>query len=99
MKKIDLLISYDVSTDSEEGQKRLRKVARACKNYGQRVQYSVFECRVTQAQLEALEAQLQDIMDPKKDNLRIYILHLGREASLRTYGIDSYIDFDKPLVL
>lgn len=99
MKKQDILVAYDVETETAEGRKRLRKVAQICKNYGQRVQFSVFECRVTQTQLERLEHQLTQIIDEEKDSLRIYILHMGREASVRVYGLDRYIDFDEPLIL
>jgi CRISPR-associated protein Cas2 len=97
--KIDILVSYDVETETKEGARRLRKVATICKNYGQRVQKSVFECRVTRAQLESLEHHIKEIMDPQKDSLRIYLLHLGRKDSVRTYGIDKYRDFDEPLVI
>ena len=99
MKRLDVLVVYDVETTTKDGQTRLRKVAQVCKNYGQRVQYSVFELRVTKAQLEAFEARLLEIIDREKDSLRIYILHGGREKSLRHYGIDRYQDFDDPLIV
>lgn len=99
MKRIDVLVAYDVSTESEEGQARLRKVATICKNFGQRVQYSLFECSVTHVQLEDLEARLLKVIDPQKDSLRIYLLPGGREGALRTHGRDRYVDFDAPLVL
>jgi len=54
---IDILVAYDVQTTTSKGKRRLRRVAQLCKDYGQRVQFSVFACRVTQAQMEALEAQ------------------------------------------
>lgn len=99
MRRIDALIAYDVNTESEEGQARLRKVATICKNFGQRVQYSLFECRVSQVQLEEMEAKLAKVIDQRKDSLRIYLLHGSREGALRTYGRDRYIDFDEPLIL
>lgn len=72
---MDILVSYDVNdTESREGARRLRRVATVCKDFGQRVQFSVFECRVNQAQLEALRARLQEIIDPQADSLRIYKL-------------------------
>lgn len=99
MKRFDVLVAYDVNMDNAEGQKRLRQVATICKNFGQRVQYSLFECRVTQVQLEEMEAKLLKVIDVRKDSLRFYILHGGREGSLRTYGRDRYVDFDAPLIL
>ncbi|NJL21200.1 MAG: CRISPR-associated endonuclease Cas2 [Leptolyngbyaceae cyanobacterium SM1_3_5] len=62
---MNILVTYDVNTESPTGQRRLRHVATACKNYGQRVQFSVFECRVNEAQYEALRSQLVSIIDPK----------------------------------
>lgn len=97
--KLDILVTYDVNTLSEDGQARLRRVATVCKNFGQRVQFSVFECRVTRAQLEELEAKLLRIIDPELDSLRIYILYGGRGRCLRAYGNDRYQDFDGPLVV
>ncbi len=99
MNTIDILVVYDVQTTTPKGKRRLRRVAQLCKNYGQRVQFSVFECRVTQAQMESLEAQSLDILDVSQDSLRIYILYQGREKSLRAHGLDRYRDFDEPLVL
>ncbi|GEA17592.1 CRISPR-associated endoribonuclease Cas2 3 [Moorella thermoacetica] len=99
MKRMDIIVAYDVNMESKEGQARLRKVATICKNFGQRVQYSLFECRVTPAQLEELIYSLRKVIDEKRDSLRIYILHGGREGSLRVYGQDRYVDFDGPLIL
>ncbi|RIH89768.1 CRISPR-associated endoribonuclease Cas2 3 [Calidithermus terrae] len=99
MERLDILVTYDVNTVSEEGKARLARVAKVCKNYGQRVQMSVFECRVTRAQLEELEAKLLKVIEPDKDSLRIYTLPGGREKCLRTHGQDRYQDFDDPLVL
>lgn len=97
---MDILVTYDVdNTESTAGARRLRRVAIACKDFGQRVQYSVFECRVNQAQLETLRARLLNIIDPEVDSLRIYKLHGQREAFLECYGVDRYTDFDEPLVL
>ncbi|WP_207545658.1 MULTISPECIES: CRISPR-associated endonuclease Cas2 [Desulfofundulus] len=96
---MDIIVAYDVNMESREGQARLRKVATICKNFGQRVQYSLFECRVTPAQLEELIYRLRKVIDEKRDSLRIYILHGGREGSLRVYGQDRYVDFDGPLIL
>ena len=67
-----LLITYDVNTENEAGKKRLRKVAKQCENYGRRVQNSVFECIVDQAQSVMLKSLLMDIIDDKVDSLRFY---------------------------
>ena len=69
-----VLITYDVKTDGADGQRRLRHVAKTCKNYGQRVQYSVFECLVDPAQWTVLRQQLLDIIDQDHDSLRFYFL-------------------------
>lgn len=99
MKTFDILVVYDVQTTTPKGKRRLRRVAQLCKNYGQRVQFSVFECRVTQAQMESLEARSLEILDTTKDSLRLYILYQGRERSLHAHGVDRYRDFDEPLIL
>lgn len=69
-----VLITYDVNTATPSGQKRLRKVAKHCENYGQRVQNSVFECLVEGAQLKVLKALLESVIDPECDSLRFYYL-------------------------
>lgn len=74
-----VLITYDVETTTPEGRKRLRKVAKICTNYGQRVQNSVFECVVDPAQLQTIKYQLADTIDKEKDSLRYY--HLGSNWS------------------
>lgn len=95
----NILITYDVNTETKEGKRRLRHVAIACKNYGQRVQFSVFECRVNDAQYESFRAKILKIIDPKLDSIRIYKLSASRELCLESYGIDKYIDFDDPLII
>lgn len=69
-----ILITYDVDTTTKDGEKRLRKVAKECVNYGQRVQNSVFECLLTEAQLVSLKAILSGIIDDNKDSIRLYFL-------------------------
>lgn len=96
---MNLLVTYDVSTETKAGQKRLRKVATICKNYGQRVQYSVFECEVNEMQFEVLRAHLLKAINPTVDNLRFYKLLGGRERCVEAYGVDRYIDFNEPLIL
>lgn len=94
-----VLVAYDVNTETKEGQRRLRRVAKICTGYGQRVQKSLFECRVNQAQLLELESRLVKIVDPKKNSLRLYVLLVNRERIVRVHGVDRYVDFDEPLVL
>jgi CRISPR-associated protein Cas2 len=96
---MDILVSYDVNTETKAGRNRLRKVATICKNYGQRVQFSVFECRVSDAQYETLRSQLVKVMDKQTDSIRFYRLLAPREKSVEALGVDKYVDFDKPLVL
>lgn len=90
-----VLITYDVNTESEAGKKRLRQVAKACQNYGQRVQNSVFECLIDPARLKLLEAKLEKLVDKEKDSLRYYYLgdewrgrvkHIGAKPSLDLEG-------------
>lgn len=97
--RMNILITYDVDTVSETGQKRLRKVAKACEAYGQRVQKSVFECRLTETQLEKLKQRLLKIIDPQKDSLRFYRLPGDRQQWVEVYGVDHYVDYDQPLVI
>jgi CRISPR-associated protein Cas2 len=95
---MDILVSYDVNTETKAGRNRLRKVAIVCKNYGQRVQFSVFECRVNQAQYEVFRAELVKVIDKKTDSIRFYRLLAPRENSVEAFGVDKYVDFDEPLV-
>ena len=76
-----MVVSYDVDTTSKEGRTRLRKVGRACLDFGQRVQFSVFECLVSDEQWVRLRARLLALHDPARDSLRFY--HLGEEAEQR----------------
>lgn len=94
-----ILVTYDVNTQTQAGRRRLHKVAQTCKNYGQRVQYSVFECLVDGAQYEALCAKLNKIINPQKDSLRIYKLRGERDQFLKTFGLDQYTDFTDPLII
>lgn len=90
-----MLVTYDVCTTTPEGARRLRKVARACMNYGTRVQMSVFECRLTPAQRVMLESELKQMIDEESDSLRIYdlgnnpsrITHIGSKKPLDVDGL------------
>jgi CRISPR-associated protein Cas2 len=96
---MNVLISYDVSTETPAGRKRLRKVAQACQDFGQRVQKSVFECSVTEAQFEEVVRRLVDIIEKTEDSLRVYRLIEPKEKYVQVYGLDGSVDFDEPLVL
>lgn len=95
---MNVLVTYDVNTETREGRKRLRKVAIVCKDFGQRVQYSVFECQVTEAQLESLRNRLLRTISEAEDSLRIYRLIGLREQNVESYGLDAYISYDDPLI-
>ena len=81
-----VLITYDVNTEDAKGSKRLRKVAKICVNYGQRVQNSVFECLLSPAELCIVKSQLLTVMDEKKDSLRIYHLGNNYKNRIEHYG-------------
>lgn len=93
-----VLITYDVSTETPAGRKRLRRIAKQCVNYGQRVQNSVFECVLDAAQAKQLQHKLLGIMDEKEDSLRFYYLgnqyqtkieHFGAKATYEAEGFLS----------
>ncbi len=96
---MDVLVTYDVNTETRAGQKRLRRVATICLGYGQRVQKSVFECRVTLAQLEELEDKLVRVIDETDDRLRIYRLAGPPERFVKVWGAELAHDVRKPLIL
>ncbi len=93
-----VLVSYDVATE-ENGQRRLRRVARACLDYGQRVQYSVFECIIDPAQWTALRQRLIDEIDPKKDSLRFYFLGSNWKHRVEHIGAKKAMDQEGPLIV
>lgn len=94
-----VLITYDVNTESAGGKKRLRKVAKQCENYGRRVQNSVFECIVDQAQCVMLKSILTEIIDESVDSLRFYYLGNKYETKIEHVGVDRGIAVDQPLIL
>lgn len=94
-----VLITYDVNTESSGGKKRLRKVAKQCENYGRRVQNSVFECIVDQAQCVMLKSILTEIIDESVDSLRFYYLGNKYETKIEHVGVDRGIAVDQPLIL
>jgi CRISPR-associated protein Cas2 len=93
-----MLVTYDVNTITPDGRRRLRRVARACQDYGQRVQLSVFECEVDPAQWAALRARLAGEIDPAHDSLRFYSLGAEGRRRVEHIGARPVLDFDGPLV-
>ena len=93
-----ILVAYDVSTDTPAGRRRLRRVAKVCLNYGQRVQKSVFECKVDKTTYEVFERCLLDEIDSKEDNLRLYRLSEPAAANVKEFGQFRSTDFDGPLM-
>jgi len=94
-----IIVCYDVSTETAAGRRRLRRVAKVCEGTGQRVQKSVFECRVELAGFEELERRLLLEIDPAQDCLRLYRLPDTRGAEVREHGRFRAMNFDAPLVL
>lgn len=93
-----VLVSYDVSTKDPKGQKRLHRVAKICKDYGQRVQYSVFECIVDPAQWTFFKDKLVDVIDLEKDSLRFYYLGSNWRRRVEHIGAKESIDQEGPLI-
>ena len=94
-----IVVTYDVSTETPEGRRRLRRVALECKNFGQRVQKSVFECSVNPVQYEELMRRLLNIIEKEEDRLRIYRLTEPKEKHIDVYGLDGTVDFEGPLLV
>lgn len=96
---MEILIAYDVATDSRAGRRRLRKVAQICEAHGQRVQKSVFECILSPADMEMLVYRLRVTIDEDEDSLRIYRLREPRDRYLQIYGQKPSHDLDEPLMV
>lgn len=94
-----VLVSYDVATGDKKGQKRLRRVAKICKNYGQRVQYSVFECMVDPAQWAVMHNKLLEEINPDKDSLRFYFLGANWKRRIEHIGAKKNYDQEGPLII
>ena len=93
------IVCYDVNTETREGRRRLRRVAKVCEGIGQRVQKSVFECRVDRMQYEELERRLLAEINAQEDCLRLYRLADGRGCEVKEHGMFKATNFDEPLVL
>ena len=94
-----VLVSYDVKTSEQGGTRRLRRVAKACRDYGQRVQYSVFECLVDPAQWAVLRQRLLDEIDPRADSLRFYFLGSNWKHKVEHVGAKKAIDMEGLLMV
>ncbi|ANS75694.1 CRISPR-associated protein Cas2 [Paenibacillus yonginensis] len=93
-----VLITYDVQTSGAGGAARLRKVSKACQNYGQRVQNSVFECIVDAAQFTALKFELAQLIDEEQDSLRFYRLGNNYKTKVEHMGAKPSLDLEDPLI-
>ena len=94
-----ILITYDINTTTREGRRRLRKVAKICLNYGQRVQNSVFECKVDEGQFRFIKHQLGTTIDHDKDSLRFYRLGKNYERTIEQMGENKSYNIEDPLIL
>jgi CRISPR-associated protein Cas2 len=94
-----ILVCYDVETLTKEGKRRLRKVAKHCESYGQRVQHSIFECKMDKALYLTFENKIVSIINQKTDSLRIYILDEDSIRKIKNFGIANIIDYEEPLIL
>jgi len=94
-----VLVTYDVNTMEDGGRKRLRQVARACKDFGQRVQFSVFEIEVDPAQWTKLKARLELIIRPELDSLRYYYLGSNWARKVEHVGAKPVADLNGPLII
>ncbi len=94
-----VLVSYDVSTTDPKGPRRLNRVAKACKDFGQRVQYSVFECIVDPAQWAVLKERLINEIDKELDSLRFYYLGSNWRRRVEHIGAKKTIDQEGPLIV
>lgn len=94
-----MLVTYDVRTETAEGRRRLRRVARACLDVGQRVQNSVFECEVDPAGWARLKARLLELINPAEDSLRFYALGAKGRARVEHIGTKETVDLTGPLLM
>lgn len=94
-----VLITYDVNTETEAGKKRLRKVAKECENYGQRVQNSVFECIMDAAKSREVKEKLLHHIDEKKDSIRFYYLGEQYQKKVEHYGVKDSLELEGELLI
>ncbi|MDR0880132.1 MAG: CRISPR-associated endonuclease Cas2 [Clostridioides sp.] len=94
-----VIICYDVNTETKEGRTRLRKLAKECVNYGQRVQNSVFECNIDEAKFRQVQDKMLKIIDYNLDSLRFYRLGNQYKSKIEHYGVDRSFDVTNPLII
>lgn len=94
-----VLVTYDVNTETTAGRRRLRRIARVCLDFGQRVQFSVFECEIDPAQWTRLRALLLSEFDDGEDSLRFYMLGANWKRRIEHHGAKPATDFDGPLII
>jgi CRISPR-associated protein Cas2 len=94
-----VLVSYDVSTQDKAGARRLRHIAKACLNLGQRVQFSVFEIELEPARWVQLKGELMSIIEPTTDSLRFYYLGKSWQTKVEHVGAKAVLDLNAPLIL
>jgi CRISPR-associated protein Cas2 len=93
-----VLVTYDVSTTTKEGRRRLARVAKTCVGFGQRVQHSVFECQLDPARFVLFKSQLLAIINPDEDSLRFYFLGSNWRRRVEHIGAKATLDLDGPLI-
>lgn len=94
-----VVITYDVNTEDAKGRKRLRKIAKQCVNYGQRVQNSVFECLLDPGQCKQLQNTLLEIMDKDKDSIRFYYLGSKYQTKIEHFGVKETYEPEGVLII
>ncbi len=94
-----VLVTYDINTMTPEGRKRLRQVAKICLNYGQRVQNSVFECKVNEGEFLIIKSKLHKVINHDTDSLRFYRLGKNYEKTIEQMGHNETYNMDEPLIL
>lgn len=96
---MNILVTYDVDTTTKEGARRLRRVAKACVDYGQRVQNSVFECELSEAQLCLLRNRINEVIDRMNDSVRIYHLNHKNTRSVEVLGKETSYNVSDAIII
>ena len=96
---MQILVTYDVATSTDGGKRRLRRVAKACLDFGQRVQNSVFECKIDSAQFVQLKAKILGIVDLENDSVRFYFLGNEWNGRVEHHGTKNSVNMGGPLIV
>ena len=96
---MSILVTYDVDTTDKSGQRRLRRVAKACLDYGQRVQNSVFECELTDVQFCILKERINEIIDHSLDSIRFYHLNRSENRRVEVMGVETAFDVNDAIII